>query len=65
MPFVIRFSWTDVANINGFIEEDPSLAGMTVDEIMMVTDGTVFNNAAQVRLGSDDNIVPYHMMILV
>lgn len=63
MPFVIRFSWTDVANINGFIEEDPSLAGMTVDEIMMVTDGTVFNNAAQVRLRLDHNIVPYHMII--
>lgn len=40
----------DVTNINAFIEEDPSLEGLTIEEIMLVTDGTVFNNAGQVHI---------------
>lgn len=37
-----------VSNLNGFIEADSSLEGLTAKEIMLVTTGTVFNNAAQV-----------------
>ena len=37
-----------MSNLNGFIEEDDSLAGKTVEYIMLHTEGTVFNNAAQV-----------------
>ncbi|CAM9233299.1 unnamed protein product, partial [Laminaria digitata] len=38
----------DVSNLNGFIEADSSLEDLTTEEIMLITTGTVFNNAAQV-----------------
>lgn len=42
-------SRADVSNLNGFIEEDSSLEGLTAEEIMLISTGSVFNNAAQVR----------------
>lgn len=38
----------DIDNLNGFVEEDASLEGLTLVEIMKISTGTVFNNAAQV-----------------
>ena len=38
-----------VVEMNGFIEEDSSLEGLTAEEIMLISTGSVFNNAAQVR----------------
>lgn len=48
---ILRISYlVDVTNLNAFIDEDPTLEGKTAEEIMLITDGTVFNNAAQVRV---------------
>lgn len=40
---------SDVDNLNGFIEEDPSLEDLNLWKIMMKSDGGLFNNAAQVK----------------
>lgn len=39
----------DVTKVNAAVEEDPTLEGLSVEELMMTTDGAVFNSAAQVR----------------
>lgn len=46
------FVWfvADVNNLNDYVEADSSLEGLTLDEIMTTTDGSVFNNAAQVDI---------------
>lgn len=41
-------SVADVSNLNTIIEETPELEGLSLYEIMLTTDGTTFNNAAQV-----------------
>ena len=38
---------SDVNNMNAFIEEDSSLEGLSLWQLMKRTDGTIFNNAAQ------------------
>lgn len=40
---------SDVNNVNGFIDEDPSLAGLSLWKLMKQTDGSIFNNVAQVN----------------
>lgn len=40
---------SDVTNTNAFIEEDSSLAGLSLWKLMKATSGTVFNNVAQVN----------------
>lgn len=40
----------DVNNLNAIIEETPELEGLSLREIMISSDGTTFNNAAQVNL---------------
>ncbi|CAN0182159.1 unnamed protein product [Pylaiella littoralis] len=37
-----------VNNVNGFIEEDPSLANLSLWKLMKKTEGTIFNNVGQV-----------------
>ncbi|MBI4701371.1 MAG: superoxide dismutase [Deltaproteobacteria bacterium] len=37
-----------VANLNGLVEKDPSLAGKSLDELIRTASGAVFNNAAQI-----------------
>jgi Fe-Mn family superoxide dismutase len=39
---------TYVTNLNGFVENDASLQGKSLEEIILTSDGGVFNNAAQV-----------------
>ncbi len=39
---------TYVTNLNKFAETDPSLAGRTLEDLILTTKGGVFNNAAQV-----------------
>jgi Fe-Mn family superoxide dismutase len=39
---------TYVTNLNGFVENDASLQGKSLEEIILSSDGGVFNNAAQV-----------------
>ncbi len=39
---------TYVTNLNGFVENDASLQGKSLEEIILASDGGVFNNAAQV-----------------
>ncbi|CAN0436677.1 unnamed protein product, partial [Hapterophycus canaliculatus] len=36
-----------VNNMNAFIDEDPSLAGLSLWKLMKQTEGTIFNNVAQ------------------
>lgn len=38
----------DVSNLNAIIDETPELEGLSLHDIMLATDGTTFNNAAQV-----------------
>lgn len=40
---------SDVNNVNGFIEEDPSLEGLSLWKLMKKTEGSIFNNVAQAR----------------
>lgn len=40
---------SDVTKVNAAVEEDPTLEGLSVEELMTTTDGAVFNSAAQVR----------------
>jgi len=35
--------------MNAFIEEDPSLQGLSLWKLMKKTEGTIFNNVAQVK----------------
>jgi Fe-Mn family superoxide dismutase len=37
-----------VNNLNGFVEKDPTLAGLTLEQIVRSASGGLFNNAAQV-----------------
>ncbi|CAM9706989.1 unnamed protein product [Scytosiphon promiscuus] len=46
VPFVR--STVDVDNMNAFIDEDPSLAGLSLTKLMEQTEGTIFNNVAQI-----------------
>ena len=39
---------TYVTNLNGFVENDAALQGKSLEEIILSSDGGVFNNAAQV-----------------
>lgn len=41
----------DVNNVNGFIEEDPELQGLSLYKLIKKTDGTIFNNVGQVWRG--------------
>lgn len=49
---------TDVDNMNAFIEEDPSLAGLSLRKLVKTTEGTIFNNAAQARANPRDSTIP-------
>src|SRR4051812_18321400 len=39
---------TYVNNLNGFVKDDPSLAGKSLEDLIRTSSGKVFNNAAQV-----------------
>ncbi len=47
--------FSDVNNMNAFIEEDPSLQDLGLWKLMLRTEGTIFNNVAQV-IGRDRQI---------
>lgn len=38
----------DVSNLNAIIDDTPELEDLSLYDIMLTTDGTTFNNAAQV-----------------